>query len=100
MTVCVYLKEGDVAPCNSSVIYSYTYPSIFKKFCDSRHLIRVQTRAGEPDVFGSLEQEPKKSQEPEPLKNFPAPQSCWKIKGIRKLYVCYSSLGKIVSFYG
>ena len=43
----------------------------------------------------------KKSQEPEPLKNWPAPQPCcWKIKGIRKLYLCYSSLGNIVSFYG
>ena len=34
------------------------------------------------------------------LKNQPAPQPCWKIKSIRKLYFCYSSVGKIVSFYG
>ena len=36
----------------------------------------------EPGVFGSLEPEPQK------------------IKSIRKLYICYYSLGKIVSFYG
>ena len=64
------------------------------------------TRAGEPEsepgVFGSLKPEPleKKSQEPEPLKNYPAPQHFWKIRSIRKLYFCYSSLGKTVNFYG
>ena len=41
----------------------------------------------------------KKKQEPEPLKNKPAPRSCWTIKRIRKLYFSYSSLGKIASFY-
>ena len=74
------------------------------------------SRSGlELGVFGSLEPEPeplekkpragadrKKSQEPEPkrepLRNKPAPQPCWKIKSLRKLYFCYSSLGKIVSF--
>ena len=40
----------------------------------------------------------KKSQEPEPLKNKPAPQPCEKIKRIKKLYFSYSSLGKIFSF--
>jgi hypothetical protein len=34
----------------------------------------------------------------EPLKNYPAPQPCEKIKSIRKLYFSYSSLGKILSF--
>ena len=61
--------------------------------------------------FGSLEPEPlekktgagagaarKKSQEPEPLKIWPAPQPCEKIKSIRKLYFSYSFLGKILSF--
>ena len=33
-------------------------------------------------------------------KNLLAPQPCWKIQSIRKLYICYSSLGKIVSCYG
>ena len=36
--------------------------------------------------------------EPEPLKNLLAPQPCKKIKSIRKLYLSYSSLGKILSF--
>ena len=67
--------------------------------------------AGEPEpgVFGSLEPELlekksgagaawKKSQEPEPLKNYPAPQPCEKIKSIRKLYFSYSYLGNILSF--
>ena len=62
----------------------------------------------EPGGFGSLELEPEpleeknrsrsrleKSQEPEPV-----PQPCDKIQIIRKLYFNYSSLGKIVSFYG
>ena len=67
----------------------------------------------EPGVFGILEPKPeplekkpgagadwKKIQEPEPLKNLPAPHSCEKIKSIRKMYFSYSSLGKIVSFNG
>ena len=40
----------------------------------------------------------KKSQEPEPLKIWAAPQPCEKIKSIRKLYFSYSFLGKILSF--
>ena len=42
----------------------------------------------------------KKSQEPEPgpLKIWPAPQPCEKIKSTRKLYFSYSFLGKILSF--
>ena len=77
----------------------------------------VSIRAGElepesePVVFGSLEPEPieKKTGDgagagagaragAEPLKNYPAPQPCEKIKSIRKLYFSYSSLGKILSF--
>ena len=69
----------------------------------------------EPGVFGSLEPEPEplekktrsrsrsrlgERQEPEPLKNQPAPQPCEKIRSIRKLYFSYSSLGKIFKFYG
>ena len=51
----------------------------------------------EPEPLG------KKSQEPEPLKNLPAPQPLEKIKSctlVKKLYFSYSSLSKIVSFYG
>ena len=40
----------------------------------------------------------KKRQKPEPLKIWPAPQPCEKIKSIRKLYFSYSFLGKILSF--
>ena len=40
----------------------------------------------------------KKSQEPEPLTIWPAPQPCTKIKSIRKLYFSYSFLCKILSF--
>ena len=62
------------------------------------------TRAGEPEpgVFGSLELEPlekklgtgagaawQKSQEPEQIKNYPAPQPCWKIKSIRKIVLVF-----------
>ena len=82
------------------------------------HTVELTAGKQEPGVFGSLESEPeplekkkpgagdgtacKKSQEPEPkpLKNYPAHQPFDKIKSIRKLYFSYSSLGKIVSFYG
>ena len=69
-----------------------------------------ETRGGEPEqsqsdpgVFSSLEPEQlgknpgdgagaalKKKQEPEQLKNWPAPQLCEKIKSIMKLYFSYS----------
>ena len=49
----------------------------------------------EPGDTWNKSQEP----EPEPLKNYLAPQPSWKIKSIRKLYFCCYSLGKIVSFY-
>ena len=70
-------------------------------------------RAGEPepDVFGSLEPEPlEKKQEPEPLGKKSGARAAKKLAGssaLREdkkheeiLYFRYSSLGKIVSFYG
>ena len=64
-------------------------------------------RAGEPEpgVFGSFGPEPlKKKQEPKLLGrksgDGAAKKLNWKVKSIRKLYFSYSSLGKIVSFYG
>ena len=70
--------------------------------------ITLFSRAGEPEPEPLEEKKPgagartgaawKKSQEPEPLKNMPAPQPCEKIKSIWKLYFSYSSLGKISSF--
>ena len=89
--------------------------------------LRNISKAGEPEpgVFGSFEPEPlekkpgagagaawKKSGARaakklagssalrEDKRHLTAPQPCEKIKGIRKLYISYSSLGKIVSFYG
>ena len=55
-------------------------------------------------VFDSLEPEllEKKNQEPlgKSQEQEPAPQPYVKINSTRKLYFSYSSLGKIVSFYG
>ena len=42
---------------------------------------RSRLKKQEPEPLG------KKIKEPEPLKNQPAPQPCWKIRNIRKLYV-------------
>ena len=55
----------------------------------------------EPGVFGHLEPEPlEKTQEPEPLKICGTSTGSQKTKSIRKYNICYSSLGKIVSFNG
>ena len=57
-------------------------------------------RAGEPEPLEKKNQEPqpeplKKKQEPEPQKICHSCTSSQKIRSIRKLYICYSSLGKI-----
>ena len=72
-------------------------------------ILLKKSRAGEPEavgvcVFDSLEPEllEKKNQEPlgKSQEQEPAPQPYVKINSTRKLYFSYSSLGKIVSFYG
>ena len=66
----------------------------------------------ESGVFGSLEPEPleerktgagaawKKSHEPEPLKKLAGSSALLEDKKHKEIVFCYSSLGKIVSFYG
>ena len=54
----------------------------------------------EPGVFDSLEPEPtEKKPGAGAAKNMPLLYRLLEDKSMRKLYICYSSLGKIVSFY-